>query len=71
MYWSYDQDLSEYTLGQGGYYSPQQYYSIGVPLNYAFRTANWSVSLNSESDVVVKSEERSTWAALRFNSPCG
>jgi len=47
MYWSYDQDLSEYTLGQGGYYSPQQYYSIGVPLNYAFRTANWSVSLET------------------------
>lgn len=47
MYWRYDQDLSENTLGQGGYYSPQQYYSIGVPLNYAFRTANWSVSLES------------------------
>ena len=47
MYWGYDKDLSEYTLGQGGYYSPQKYYSIGVPLNYAFRTANWSVSLES------------------------
>lgn len=47
MYWGYDKDLSEYTLGQGGYYSPQEYYSIGVPLNYAFRTANWSVSLES------------------------
>jgi len=47
MYWGYDKDLSEYTLGQGGYYSPQKYYSIGVPLNYAFRTANWSVALES------------------------
>lgn len=47
MYWGYDKDLSEYTLGQGGYYSPQHYYSIGVPLTYAFRTANWSVSLES------------------------
>lgn len=47
MYWGYDHDSSEYTLGQGGYYSPQKYYSIGVPLNYAFRTANWSVSLES------------------------
>ena len=47
MYWGYDKDLSEYTLGQGGYYSPQKYYSIGVPLNYAFRTPNWSVSLES------------------------
>jgi Flp pilus assembly protein TadD len=47
MYWGYDKDLSEYTLGQGGYYSPQQYYSIGVPLNYAWRTANWSAQLES------------------------
>ncbi len=47
MYWGYDKDSSEYTLGQGGYYSPQKYYSIGVPLNYAFRTANWSVALES------------------------
>ena len=47
MYWSYDKDLSEYTLGQGGYYSPQQYFSLGVPLNYAWRTSNWSVSLES------------------------
>lgn len=43
---------------------------IGCVRNVAI-PANWSVSLNSESDVVVKSEERSTWAALRFNSPCG
>lgn len=47
MYWSYDKDLSEYTLGQGGYYSPQQYYSIGVPFSYAWRTADWSVQLES------------------------
>lgn len=47
MYWSYDKDLSDYTLGQGGYYSPQQYYSIGVPFSYAWRTANWSVQLDS------------------------
>ena len=47
MYWGYDRDLSEYTLGQGGYYSPQRYYSIGVPVNYAWRSANWSLSLES------------------------
>lgn len=47
MYWGYDRDLSEYTLGQGGYYSPQRYYSIGVPVNYAWRSANWSLSVES------------------------
>lgn len=45
MYWGYRRDLSEYTLGQGGYYSPQQYYSFGIPLTYAWRNADWSVSL--------------------------
>lgn len=45
MYWSYDKDLSEFTLGQGGYYSPQHYYSVGVPLDYAWRNADWSVRL--------------------------
>ncbi|UVM70429.1 cellulose synthase subunit BcsC-related outer membrane protein [Pseudomonas alvandae] len=45
MYWGYDKDLSEFTLGQGGYYSPQQYYSLGVPLDYAWRNADWSVRL--------------------------
>jgi len=47
MYWGYDKDLSEYTFGQGGYYSPQQYYSIGVPFSYAWRNANWSAQLES------------------------
>ncbi|MNO39533.1 Cellulose synthase operon protein C precursor [compost metagenome] len=47
MYMGYDKDLSEYTLGQGGYYSPQHYYSVSVPLNYAWRNADWSVALES------------------------
>lgn len=30
-YWTYDQDLSHYTFGQGGYYSPQSYSAISFP----------------------------------------
>ncbi|MGE8175872.1 cellulose synthase complex outer membrane protein BcsC [Pseudomonas fluorescens] len=47
MYMGYDKDLSEDTLGQGGYYSPQQYYSVSVPVNYAWRNADWSALLES------------------------
>ena len=47
MYMGYDKDLSESTLGQGGYYSPQQYYSVSVPVNYAWRNADWSALLES------------------------
>ncbi|QXX81577.1 cellulose biosynthesis protein BcsC [Providencia sp. R33] len=42
MLWHYQKDLSDYTLGQGGYYSPQQYISFGLPVTYRQRTENWS-----------------------------
>ncbi|WP_409159900.1 cellulose synthase complex outer membrane protein BcsC [Pectobacterium sp. B2J-2] len=45
MWWRYQKDLSGYSLGQGGYYSPQQYFSLGVPVNYRQRTENWSWEL--------------------------
>lgn len=45
MWWSYQKDLSGYSLGQGGYYSPQQYVSFGLPVNYRQRTENWSWEL--------------------------
>lgn len=40
--WHYQNNLSGYTLGQGGYYSPQSYISLGAPVNYRQRTDNWS-----------------------------
>lgn len=43
MYWHYQKDLSGYTFGQGGYYSPQQYRSLSVPINYAQRWGDWSI----------------------------
>lgn len=45
MLWHYDRDLSGYTLGQGGYYSPQQYVSFAVPVIWRKRTENWSWEL--------------------------
>nr|BAM44857.1 cellulose synthase subunit C [Enterobacter sp. CJF-002] len=47
MLWHYDKDLSDYTLGQGGYYSPQQYISFAVPVVWRKRTANWSWELGA------------------------
>ena len=37
MYWHFERDLSGYTLGQGGYYSPQQYFSLGPNTVYRQR----------------------------------
>jgi len=45
MLWHYDKDLSDYYLGQGGYYSPQQYVSFAVPIIWRQRTENWSWEL--------------------------
>jgi len=47
MHWRYDRDLSNYTLGQGGYYSPQRYSSLSLPLSYYRRTENWAVALQA------------------------
>ncbi|MBV6272400.1 cellulose biosynthesis protein BcsC [Alcaligenaceae bacterium CGII-47] len=46
MLWHYAKDLSGYTLGQGGYYSPQRYVSLSVPIQYAWRNNDWSYRLN-------------------------
>lgn len=35
--WHYANNLSFYTYGQGGYYSPQRYLSLGVPLEWSGR----------------------------------
>lgn len=45
MLWHYQQDLSGYTLGQGGYYSPQGYFSLSLPVSYRQRTPDWSWEL--------------------------
>jgi hypothetical protein len=47
MLWHYDKDLSGYTLGQGGYYSPQEYVSFSVPVTWRQRTENWSWELGA------------------------
>jgi Flp pilus assembly protein TadD len=45
MRWNYDKDLGGYSLGQGGYYSPERYESIGLPVSYAWRNYDWSLLL--------------------------
>ncbi|MCI1440437.1 MAG: cellulose synthase complex outer membrane protein BcsC [Acetobacter peroxydans] len=42
MLWHYAQDASGYTLGRGGYYSPQEYLSFSVPVWWRQRTHYWS-----------------------------
>ena len=43
--WNYVRELSHYTFGQGGYYSPQSYTSLGLPLEWTGRIGRWSYRL--------------------------
>lgn len=43
----YDKDLSGYSLGQGGYYSPQQSFSLSVPVSYRQRSTHWVWALEA------------------------
>ena len=45
MAWHHEQDLSGYTLGRGGYYSPERYLSFGVPVRFSQRSGDWSWDL--------------------------
>ena len=58
MIWHYDKDLSGYTLGQGGYYSPQEYLSFAVPVSWRKRTENWSWELSASGSW---SHSRTAW----------
>ncbi|KGT95067.1 cellulose synthase [Erwinia typographi] len=47
MLWHYAKDLSDYSLGQGGYYSPQSYGSLSIPVSWRQRSDNWSYDLGA------------------------
>jgi Flp pilus assembly protein TadD len=44
--WHYTNNLRFYSFGQGGYYSPQRYLSLGVPIEWAGRhdALNWDLT---------------------------
>ena len=62
MYWRYAHDLGGYSLGQGGYYSPQRYTSLGVPVGFAWRNDDWSVRV----DASLSASSARTEASDRF-----
>lgn len=51
MYWHFRQDLSGYTLGQGGYYSPQHYLSVGPNTSWRERSELWSYIVEASASL--------------------
>lgn len=46
-YWHYDNNQHFYTFGNGGYYSPQKYSSVTIPLDWTGRRGRWSWELEA------------------------
>jgi predicted Zn-dependent protease len=44
-YWNYERNLSNYTFGSGGYYSPQSYLSLATPVELDGERAGWTYKL--------------------------
>lgn len=45
-YWAFQHDLSNFTYGQGGYYSPQTSLGISLPLRWVGRYGKWAYRLS-------------------------
>jgi len=47
----YDKNLSYYTYGQGGYFSPQRYVAVGLPVDWSARSGHLSYQLSGSIGV--------------------
>lgn len=56
-YWQYRENLRYYTFGHGGYYSPQEYYSLAIPLRWTGRKERWSYLLQGSVSASVSYEK--------------
>lgn len=49
----YRENLGQFTYGHGGYFSPQTFVSLGVPVAWSMRDKNWSVQLKGSAGMQV------------------
>ncbi|HYG05894.1 MAG TPA: cellulose synthase subunit BcsC-related outer membrane protein [Stenotrophomonas sp.] len=50
----YDRNLSGFTYGQGGYFSPQDYFDLGFPVHWSGRSASQKVNWRLDASVGVQ-----------------
>jgi cellulose synthase operon protein C len=55
--WRYSENLRYYTFGHGGYYSPQKYYSLALPIRWTGREERWSYLLQGSVSASVSYEK--------------
>ncbi|RJF87935.1 hypothetical protein D3874_13645 [Oleomonas cavernae] len=44
-YLNFDKNLSQFTLGHGGYFSPQNYFAIAIPVDYRATVKKWTYNI--------------------------
>jgi len=60
----YKENLSQFTFGQGGYYSPQRYNSLSLPVSYAGRNERWSYLVRASASVSNSREKEELYYPL-------
>lgn len=58
---AYRDNLGYFTLGHGGYFSPRQYFSLGVPWDLAGRRGGFSYQVGGELSVQKFSQDRAAY----------
>ncbi|OHX20037.1 cellulose synthase subunit BcsC-related outer membrane protein [Chromobacterium sphagni] len=61
----FQKNLGEFTFGQGGYYSPQRYNSLSLPLSYAARNERWSYLARASASISSARESASPFYPTR------
>lgn len=61
----YRKNLGGFTFGQGGYYSPQRYNSLSLPLRYAARNERWSYFIRGAASFSSAREDASPFYPTR------
>jgi tetratricopeptide (TPR) repeat protein len=56
-WWDYAENLRYYSFGQGGYYSPQKYYSLALPVRWTGREERWSYMLQASVSISASYEK--------------
>lgn len=60
-YMDFSKNLSYYTYGQGGYFSPQNYISVSFPVDYTQRFSNWKMSVGAALGYQSYSQDNSAY----------
>jgi cellulose synthase operon protein C len=60
-YNEYDRNLSYFTFGQGGYFSPQSYLNVSVPVEYSGRSGRYTYLIGGALGVQTFNEHRSPY----------